>query len=161
MPRKRKRGLYANIHAKRRRIKAGSGEKMRKPGEKGAPTPAQMAKAKAASEEFEPKKKINSELNEWGEIEEEAEYQGRKVTLNKPTKGDVKKSKVYVNSGKKNKDGTIKVKKVEFGHKGKGGEKTMRIKKDNPKRRKSFRARHNCDNPGPKTKARYWSCKAW
>ena len=91
----------------------------------------------------------------------EAEYQGRKVKLNKPTAGDTKKSKVYVNSGKKNKDGTIKVKKVEFGHKGKGGEKTMRIKKDNPKRRKSFRARHNCDNPGPKTKARYWSCKAW
>ena len=91
----------------------------------------------------------------------EADYQGRKVKLNKPTAGDTKKSKVYVNSGKKNKDGTIKVKKVEFGHKGKGGEKTMRIKKDNPKRRKSFRARHNCDNPGPKTKARYWSCKAW
>ena len=91
----------------------------------------------------------------------EEEYQGRKVKLNKPTAGDTKKSKVYVNSGKKNKDGTIKVKKVEFGHKGKGGEKTMRIKKDNPKRRKSFRARHNCDNPGPKTKARYWSCKAW
>ena len=82
----------------------------------------------------------------------EAEYQGREVKLNKPTTGDTKKSKVYVNSGKKNKDGTIKVKKVEFGHKGKGGEKTMRIKKDNPKRRKSFRARHNCDNPGPKKK---------
>ena len=92
---------------------------------------------------------------------QEAEYQGRKVKLNKPTRGDSKKFKVYVNTGKKNKDGTIKVKKVEFGHKGKGGEKTMRIKKSNPKRRKSFRARHNCDNPGPKTKARYWSCKAW
>ena len=91
----------------------------------------------------------------------EADYQGREVKLNKPTRGDTKKSKVYVNSGKKNKDGTIKVKKVEFGHKGKGGEKTMRIKKDNPKRRKSFRARHNCENPGPQTKARYWSCKAW
>ena len=141
--------LWANIAAKRKRIKAGSGEKMRKPGEKGAPTPAQMAKAKAASEEFEPKKKINSELNEWGEIEEEAEYQGRKVTLNKPTKGDVKKSKVYVRNEKGN------VVKVEF------GDPNMEIKRDDPARRKSFRARHNCDNPGPKTKARYWSCKFW
>jgi hypothetical protein len=69
--------------------------------------------------------------------------------------GDTKKFKVYVNSGKKNKDGTIKVKKVEFGQKG------ARIKKSNPERRKSFRARHNCDNPGPKTKARYWSCRKW
>ena len=85
----------------------------------------------------------------------EAEYQGRDVTLNKPTSGDNKKFKVYVNTGKKNKDGTIKVKKVEFGQKG------ARIKKSNPDRRKSFRARHNCDNPGPKTKARYWSCRKW
>ena len=95
------------------------------------------------------------------DVLEEAQYQGRTVKLNKPMRGDTKKSKVYVNSGKKNKDGTIKGKKVEFGHKGKGGEKTMKIKKSDPKRRKSFRARHNCDNPGPKTKARYWSCKAW
>lgn len=86
---------------------------------------------------------------------EEAEYRGRKVKLNKPMRGDVKKFKVYVNSGKKNADGTIKVKKVNF------GDPNMRIKKKNPKRRKSFRARHNCDNPGPKTKARYWSCKKW
>jgi hypothetical protein len=85
----------------------------------------------------------------------EADYQGRSVELNKPTRGDTKKFKVYVNSGKKNKDGTIKVKKVEFGAKG------MKIKKSNPERRKSFRARHNCENPGPKTKARYWSCKKW
>ena len=90
-----------------------------------------------------------------GETLEEAEYQGRKVTLNKPMKGDTKKSKVYVNSGKKNADGTIKVKKVEF------GDPNMKIRKSNPGARKSFRARHNCDNPGPKTKARYWSCKAW
>jgi len=85
----------------------------------------------------------------------EAEYQGRSVKLNKPMQGDTKKFKVYVNSGKKNKDGTIKVKKVEFGAKG------MRIKKSNPERRKSFRARMNCDSPGPKTKARYWSCRKW
>ena len=95
----------------------------------------------------------------------EAEYRGRKVKLNKVMRGDVKKFKVYVNSGKKNKDGTIKVKKVNFGHGGtsakKAGQKTMRIKKSNSKRRKSFRARHNCKNPGPKTKARYWSCRQW
>ena len=88
-------------------------------------------------------------LNEWGEVEEESEYQGRKVTLNKPTSGDVKKSKVYV----KNEKGTVV--KVNF------GDPNMTIKKNIPARRKSFRARHNCDNPGPKWKARYWSCKAW
>ena len=85
----------------------------------------------------------------------EAKYKGRTVTLNKPMRGDTKKFKVYVNSGKKNADGSIKVKKVEFGARG------MNIKKNNPKRRAAFRARHNCDNPGPKTKARYWSCKKW
>tara|TARA_R100000030_G_scaffold3515_2_gene2580 strand:+ start:255 stop:1340 length:1086 start_codon:yes stop_codon:yes gene_type:complete len=81
---------------------------------------------------------------------EEAEYRGRKVTLNKPMRGDVKKFKVFVKDPK-----TGNVKKVNF------GDPNMRIKKSNPKRRKSFRARHNCDNPGPKTKARYWSCKKW
>ena len=90
----------------------------------------------------------------------EAEYQGRKVTLNKPTRGDVKKFKVYVKDPK-----TGNVKKVNFGHGGSSakskGEKTMKIRKSNPKARKSFRARHNCDNPGPKTKARYWSCRKW
>jgi hypothetical protein len=96
---------------------------------------------------------------------EEAVYQGRTVKLNKPTRGDVKKFKVYVNSGKKDKQGRIKAKKVNFGHGGssakKKGEKTMKIRKSNPKARKNFRARHNCDNPGPKTKARYWSCRKW
>lgn len=80
----------------------------------------------------------------------EAEYRGRKVPLNKPMRGDVKKFKVYVKDPK-----TGNVKKVNF------GDPDMRIKKSNPERRKSFRARHNCDNPGPKTKARYWSCKKW
>ncbi len=80
---------------------------------------------------------------------DEAEYQGRKVTLGKPMAGDVKKSKVYV----KNPQGNVV--KVNF------GDKKMRIKKSNPNRRKSFRARHNCDNPGPRHKARYWSCRAW
>ena len=80
----------------------------------------------------------------------EAEYQGRKVELNKPMQGDVAKSKVYVKD-----PSTGNVKKVNF------GDKNMRIKKSIPARRRSFRARHNCDNPGPKTKARYWSCRAW
>ena len=79
----------------------------------------------------------------------EAEYQGRKVPLGKPMQGDVKKSKVYV----KNPQGNVV--KVNF------GDPNMTIKKSNPARRKSFRARHNCDNPGPRHKARYWSCRAW
>ncbi len=86
---------------------------------------------------------------------EEAVYQGRTVPLNKPMRGDVKKFKVYVNSGKKDAEGRVVAKKVNF------GDPNMKIKKSNPKRRKSFRARHNCDNPGPKDKARYWSCKKW
>ena len=80
---------------------------------------------------------------------DEAEYQGRKVPLGKPMKGDVKKSKVYVKGPKGN------VVKVNF------GDPNMRIKKNIPGRRKNFRARHNCDNPGPRWKARYWSCRAW
>lgn len=79
----------------------------------------------------------------------EAKYQGREVPLGKPMAGDVKKSKVYVKGPKGN------VVKVNFGQKG------MKIKKSIPGRRKNFRARHNCDNPGPRWKARYWSCRAW
>jgi hypothetical protein len=79
----------------------------------------------------------------------EAEYQGRKVPLGKPMRGDVKKSKVYVRGPKGN------VVKVNF------GDPNMKIKKSNPKRRKSFRARHNCDNPGPRWRARYWACRSW
>ena len=86
----------------------------------------------------------------------EAEYRGRKVNLGKPMQGDVKKFKVYV----KNPKG--KVVKVNFGFGGSSAKgKRMAIKKNNPARRKNFRARHNCDNPGPRTKARYWSCRAW
>lgn len=81
---------------------------------------------------------------------DEADYQGRKVTLGKPMQGDVKKFKVYVKDPK-----TKNVKKVNF------GDPDMKIKKSNPARRRSFRARHNCDNPGPRTKARYWSCRKW
>lgn len=80
----------------------------------------------------------------------EATYQGKTVPLNKPMKGDVKKSKVYVDP-----DGDGVAKKVNF------GDKNMTIKKNIPARRKSFRARHHCEDPGPKDKARYWSCKAW
>jgi len=88
---------------------------------------------------------------------DEAEYQGRKVKLGKPMQGDVKKFKVYVKDPK-----TGNVKKVNFGHGGSSVKgKAMSIKKSNPARRKSFRARHNCDNPGPRTKARYWSCRKW
>jgi hypothetical protein len=87
----------------------------------------------------------------------DAEYQGRKVPLNKPMRGDVKKFKVYVKDPKSG-----NVKKVNFGHGGTSAKRpTMRIRKSNPKARKSFRARHNCANPGPKTKARYWSCRKW
>lgn len=81
---------------------------------------------------------------------DEAEYQGRKVPLGKPMRGDVKKFKVYVKD-----PSTGNTKKVNF------GDPDMKIKKSNPARRRSFRARHNCDNPGPRTKARYWSCRAW
>ena len=80
-----------------------------------------------------------------------AEYQGRKVKLGKPflTPDGPKKRSVYVKNGSGN------VVKVNF------GDPNMKIKKNDPSRRKSFRARHNCDNPGPRWKARYWSCKAW
>jgi len=87
-------------------------------------------------------KEYKSDINE-------AEYQGRDVKLGKIMQGDVKKFKVYVKNPKGN------VVKVNFGAKG------MNIKKNNPERRKSFRARHNCDNPGPRHKARYWSCRKW
>ena len=80
---------------------------------------------------------------------QEAEYQGKKVKLNDPIRGGSKKFYVYVKDGDK-------VKKVSF-----GDTTGLSIKRDDPARRKSFRARHNCDNPGPKTKARYWSCRKW
>jgi len=87
---------------------------------------------------------------------DEAEYRGRKVKLGKPMAGDVKKFKVYVKNPKGN------IVKVNFGHGGSSVKgKSMRIRKNNPKARRSFRARHNCDNPGPRHKARYWSCRKW
>lgn len=95
-----------------------------------------------------------------GDELDEAEYQGRKVPLGKPMRGDVKKFKVYVKDPK-----TGNVKKVNFGHGGtsakRARQKTMKIKKSNPARRKSFRARHRCDTAKDRTTARYWSCRAW
>jgi hypothetical protein len=144
-------GLWANIRAKRARGDA--------PARKGSEA---YKKAVAAA------KKINAEEGVYeaticdacalalmedikaGKIQlAEAEYQGRDVKLGKPMRGDVKKFKVYV----KNPAGNVV--KVNFGQKG------MSIKKNNPERRRSFRARHNCDNPGPRHKARYWSCRKW
>jgi hypothetical protein len=81
---------------------------------------------------------------------EEAEYHGHAVKLGKPMQGDVKKFKVYVRN-----PATGKTIKVNF------GDPNMRIKKSNPARRRSFRARHNCASPGPRTKAHYWSCRKW
>jgi len=94
--------------------------------------------------------KLRAKYDKLDEVEmDEAKYQGREVPLGKPMAGDVKKKKVYVRKP------NGKVVKVNF------GDKKMRIKKSNPGRRKNFRARHNCDNPGPRWKARYWSCRAW
>ena len=157
-------GLWANIRAKKAR-----GEK---PPHKNSKAHKDAVKAGGKLEKTKESvvyrnEALRLEIFESSEpiLFQEAEYQGRTVKLNKPTRGDSKKFKVYVNTGKKNADGTIKVKKVNFGHGGtsakKAGEKTMSIRKSNPKARSSFRARHNCDTPGPKDKARYWSCRKW
>jgi hypothetical protein len=103
-----------------------------------------MKKTAAAADFWS--KRLN---NPTGKNVNEAEYQGRDVSLNKPMAGDVAKSKVYV------KGPSGRVVKVNF------GDKNLSIKKHIPARRKSFRARHKCETPGPKHKARYWSCKAW
>ena len=142
-------GLWHNINQKKKR-----GERSARKGSK-----AYKAAVKAGNKLKKGKSenvlyrsnKLRIEIVEHSEpvLFQEAEYQGRKVKLNKIMQGDVKKFKVYVKNPKGN------VVKVNFGQKG------MSIKKDNPARRKSFRARHNCDNPGPKTKARYWSCRKW
>jgi len=105
---------------------------------------AALSKIKRAAKKFDIEVSDNAKA---------AEYQGRKVTLNKPfrTPGGPKKFSVYTKNDKGN------IVKVNFGSPDAG----MDIKRDNPERRKSFRARHNCDNPGPKWKAKYWSCKFW
>ena len=138
--------LEQRIENHKARIDIGKGEVMGKDGK-----PADVVYDKNIGEE------ITCEGDEFyetfGDIEdslEEAEYQGRKVKLNKPMRGDVKKFKVYVKDPK-----TGNVKKVNF------GDPDMRIKKSNPKRRKSFRARHKCDQKKDRTTAGYWSCRKW
>jgi hypothetical protein len=190
-----KRGLWDNIHAKRERIKRGSGERMRKPGEKGAPTSAAL-KASQVKEDAEAhskdKNKPSSRFDASNELVSiykkdtpgqsstlktlkkvvrealgdcgcggnckcndkkkvyEAEYQGRQVPLNKPMKGDVKKSKVYVRNEKGN------VVKVNF------GDKKLSIKKHIPGNKKSYCARSGGQgNLTKKTSANYWSRRAW
>ena len=118
-------GLWENIRRKKKR--EGKNYRPAKPGDKDRPSPEAWKKAQGA------------------------EYQGRKVTLNKPfrTPGGPKKFAVYT----KNESGNVVI--VRF------GDPNMKIKKNIPERRRSFRARHNCSNPGPKYKARYWACKSW
>jgi len=95
-------------------------------------------------------------MREYKQTLHEAEYHGRKVQLGKPMQGDIKKFKVYV----KNPKG--KVIKVNFGFGGKSAHgKRMVIKRNNPVHRNAYRKRHHCDNPGPRTKANYWSCRKW
>ena len=119
----------------------------KKYGEKGMQALQKAGREGASKEKMA---KIRAQHDKLDEVQvDEAKYQGREVPLGKPMQGDVKKSKVYVKGPKGN------VVKVNF------GDKKMRIKKSNPGRRKNFRARHNCKNPGPRWKARYWSCRAW
>ena len=148
--------LWENIRKKKER--EGKKYKPAKKGDKDRPDPEAWKKAQSEPSE---KQKKGLDKNKDGKITKEdfellrkgkaAEYQGRKVQLGKPfrTPDGPKKRSVYVKNEKGN------VVKVNF------GDPNMSIKKDNPARRKSFRARHNCANPGPKWKARYWSCKAW
>lgn len=157
-------GLWENIRKKKER----EGKKYRpaKPGDKDRPDPEAWKKSQS-EKDFKPhlmydkdgkphkanKPEDHERMKKMGYTHEAeaAEYQGRKVTLNKPfrTPGGPKKSAVYT----KNEKGKVVI--VRF------GDPNMKIKKSNPKRRKSFRARHNCSNPGPKWKARFWSCRAW
>ena len=119
----------------------------KKYGEKGMKALQQAGREGASKEKMA---KIRAEHDKLDEEEmDEAKYHGKEVPLGKKLPGDVKKSKVYVRKP------NGKIVKVNF------GDKNMRIKKSNPARRKSFRARHNCKNPGPRWKARYWSCRSW
>ena len=148
--------LWENIRKKKER--EGKNYKPAKKGDKDRPDPDSWKKAQSEPSE---KQKKGLDKNKDGKVTKEdfellrkgkgAEYQGKKVKLGKPflTPDGPKKRSVYVKNGSGN------VVKVNF------GDPNMSIKKDNPARRKSFRARHNCANPGPKWKARYWSCKAW
>lgn len=192
-----KRGLWDNIHAKRKRIAAGSGERMRKPGEKGAPTKEALIKSqnedykrkapikiKASKDPDNPLSRLDGSPESVrvymqdtpGELGvphhriktkrirrviketvieklEEATYQGRSVTLNKPfkTPGGPKKSAVYV---KDPKSGKVRI--VRF------GDPNLSIKKDQPARKRSYCARSSGQgNLKNKLSANYWSRKAW
>ncbi len=148
--------LWENIRKKKER--EGKNYKPAKKGDKDRPDPDAWKKAQSEPSE---KQKKGLDKNNDGKVTKEdfellrkgkgAEYQGRKVKLGKPflTPDGPKKRSVYVKNGSGN------VVKVNF------GDPNMKIKKNDPGRRKNFRARHNCDNPGPRWKARYWSCKAW
>jgi len=148
--------LWENIRKKKER--EGKNYKPAKKGDKDRPSKEAWDRAKSEPSE---KQKKALDKNKDGKISKEdfellrkgksAEYQGRKVKLGKPflTPDGPKKRSVYVKNDKGN------VVKVNF------GDPNMKIKKNDPGRRKNFRARHNCDNPGPRWKARYWSCRAW
>ena len=153
-------GLWENIRRKKER--EGKNYKPAKTEKEGRPTQEQLKKAqsKAAYKYEDPKTGQIYEYERKGIYRKDgrvliparaAEYQGRKVQLGKPfrTPDGPKKRSVYVKNDKGN------VVKVNF------GDPNMKIKKSDPGRRKNFRARHNCDNPGPRWKARYWSCRAW
>jgi len=141
-------GLWPNIHAKHER-----GEKPARKGSEAYKKAKQSADRINAMDETDSfcEACLKEYLLEYADKIEEAEYRGRKVSLGKPflTPGGPKKRSVYVKNQKGN------VVKVNF------GDPNMRIKKSIPARRKSYRARHHCDNPGPRWKANYWSCKAW
>ena len=151
-------GLWENIRKKKER--EGKDYKPAKKGDPDRPDPESWKKAQNKYKYKDPQTGEIYEYERKGIYKKDgrtlipakgAEYQGRKVKLGKPfrTPDGPKKSSVYVKNDKGN------VVKVNF------GDPNMSIKKDNPNRRKSFRARHNCANPGPRWKARYWSCRAW
>ena len=169
-----KRGLWDNIHAKRKRIKAGSGERMRKPGSEGAPTAAALKASqneeytgaeKTSHNKNKPSSRFEgtsqatavfasdtpgeSKLATIKKVVSEATYKGKNVPLNKPMKGDVKKSKVFVDP-----DGDGKAQKVNF------GDKNMTIKKHIKGNKDSYCARSKPLGNDP-SKANYWSRKAW
>jgi len=152
-------GLWENIRKKKER--EGKKYKPAKRGDKDRPDPESWKKAQNGHKYKDPKTGEIYEYERKGIYKKDdrtliptqaAEYQGRKVQLGKPfrTPDGPKKFAVYT------KNGSGKVVIVRF------GDPNMEIKKDNPKNRKSFRARHKCDTaPGPKWKARYWSCRNW
>tara|TARA_B100001778_G_scaffold334954_1_gene349590 strand:- start:7577 stop:8287 length:711 start_codon:yes stop_codon:yes gene_type:complete len=149
-------GLWENIRKKKER--EGKKYKPAKKGDPDRPDPESWKKAQNSYKYKDPKTGQVYEYERRGVYKKDgrtliqaAEYQGRKVQLGKPfrTPDGPKKRSVYVKNDKGN------VVKVNF------GDPNMKIKKSDPGRRKNFRARHNCDNPGPRWKARYWSCRAW